>query len=79
MSPGSFPCSAIGDKQEGPALCVLPKQKQTNLSEQGYQKVSFLFPCISRRGATWVPDQTLYSNSDYCWNIELFNTYLIKK
>ena len=31
-----------------------------------------------RGGGTWVTDQTLF-NSDYCWNKEIFNTYLNMK
>ena len=35
----------------------------------------YFFTAWSWGGETWVTDQTL-CNSDYCWNMKLFNTYL---
>ena len=37
------------------------------------RRISFLFYCMSGGGETWITG-TLYNN-DYCWNIQLFNTY----
>lgn len=41
---------------------------------RGYHKMSFLFYCMSmgRRDMSYWSNTQL--NSDYCWNIELFNT-----